>query len=284
MNCSMGLSWQRFILRSNKTITKGLWDSGNWVSILSLQWIFNCLLFPKGQCVKLWALSLICGYFFNTHLEKHRCLTHFVQLNGPLQSEIDIGRCMLCLYHLGNGCISPSAGREGGECWQQRQQGDSEPGILSWWYTQAARFITSCYNASASTLSVKSSITSMTSCWGFCHWESLKLVINKPSLIIYRQQLRHGSHWCAGLAQKLSRRLAFFFHGAFSLKKGNTVPNHFISLFISHYPLTNSSLKDTTKSRQTQKVTLWQKQCLGVEDNYKKDSPTLEGCRYLSQN
>jgi len=35
--------------------------------------------------------------------------------------------------------------------------------------------------------------------------------------------------------------------GYISLRKGNTVPNHFISSFISHYPLTHSSLKDTTK-------------------------------------
>ena len=88
MNCSRGwvdkgLSWEAI-----KQTWSGTLYSGNWVSILSLQWIFNWFAFPKGQCVKLWALSLILRIFFNTHLEKHRCLTHFVQLNGPLQFKL----------------------------------------------------------------------------------------------------------------------------------------------------------------------------------------------------
>ena len=78
-----GLSWEAI-----KQTWSGTLYSGNWVSILSLQWIFNWFAFPKGQCVKLWALSLILRIFFNTHLEKHRCLTHFVQLNGPLQFKL----------------------------------------------------------------------------------------------------------------------------------------------------------------------------------------------------
>lgn len=59
----------------------------------------------------------------------------------------------------------------------------------------------------------------------------------------------------------------FFSHvGYISLKKGNTVPNHFISLFISHYPLTNSSLKDTTKFDKRVESYYMTETVLGAED------------------
>lgn len=58
-----------------------------------------------------------------------------------------------------------------------------------------------------------------------------------------------------------------FFHvGYISLRKGNTVPNHFISSFISHYPLTHSSLKDTTKFDKRVESYFMTETVLGAED------------------
>lgn len=141
-------------------------------SLLSLQWIFNWFVLRKGPCTNLWDLSLILRIFFNACFEKHRCLTHFVQLNGPLWSEIDTGRWLPGLHYFGKWMHfsftgSPWEGEgEGRENADRQQQGDSVLSISSGCYTQAARFIIFLLQGISSILSVKSSITLMTSCWG----------------------------------------------------------------------------------------------------------------------
>lgn len=156
-------------------------------------------------------------------------------------------------------------GRENAD---RQQQGDSELSILSWWYTQAARFITFLLQCiSFNTFSEVFNNFDDILLRGFVI-KSLKLVINKPSLqsstAVLTQAWISLESWAGS---ETFQKAAFFSHvGYISLKKGNTVPNHFISLFISHYPLTNSSLKDTTKFDKRVESYFMTETVLGAED------------------
>ena len=139
---------------------------------------------------------------------------------------------------MGNGCISPfpalrwKGGRENAD---RQQQGDSELSILSWWYTQAARFITFLLQCiSFDTFSEVFNNFDDILLRGFVI-KSLKLVINKPSLqsstAVLTQAWISLESWAGS---ETFQKAAFFFPCGvyfFKKRKYSSQSFHFIIYF-----------------------------------------------------
>lgn len=131
-----------------------------------------------------------------------------VAARSALLREMDV----FLLYWLSMG-RRRGKGREDAD---RQQQGDSELSILSWWYTQAARFITFLLQCiSFNTFSEVFNNFDDILLRGFVI-KSLKLVINKPSLQSSTAVLTQAWIWLESWAgsetfQKSAFFLSFFF-------------------------------------------------------------------------
>lgn len=156
-----------------------------------------------------------------------------VAARSALLREMDV----FLLYWLSMG-RRRGKGREDAD---RQQQGDSVLSILSWWYTQTARFITFLLQCiSFNTFSEVFNNFDDILLRGFVI-KSLKLVINKPSLQSSTAVLSQAWIWLESWAgsetfqKSAAFFLSFFFSlpsmGYISLGKENAVPNYLIIYF-----------------------------------------------------
>lgn len=167
--------------------------------------------------------------------------------------------------------VTPLHGKEkqkGEENTDRQQQGESVLSILSWWYTQAVRFITfllPCisFNTSSEVFNNFDDILLR----GFVI-KSRKLVINKPSLQSSTAVLSQARIWLESWAcSQTFQKAAFLFFSSFCVgynffreRKYSSWSFNHLFLIIRWLTLLRWTQPNSTSMCRT--PTVWQKRCL----------------------